>query len=364
MPTTEARLVTHMTNEDPDVSTFEWTPPGTISPSGSGVEPHVVGDLADDLLATLENRGLTAADLIRKVARETCAWLNAEGCPDAGVATALFDCELILLRDAHAWRGPVARFLGALKAVASSHPDDGTPALREALSAECARWQEGAPELLPDRGRCASALLDGTSILPAAGLESGEVILIHGWSETVARGVELALAKGTTPEIIVSEGGPDLGGRRLARRLVASGLTVRFVYDAALVDAVRRVDRLWLGTEAIGARHFIGRVGTRAALERARELDIPSAIIASTDKIIPGGRVSEPTWSADEPWHLWEGAPHGVTVESQSFERVPLELAGAFATNEGLFGALELAKRVSHASYESSLGAASSKAPV
>ncbi len=347
-----------MTNEEPDVSTFEWTPPGTISPTGGEPEPHVVGDLADDLLATLENRGLTAADLVRKVARETSAWLNAEGCPDGGVGVALLDHELTLLRSAHAWRGPVARFLGALEAVAAAIPDDGKPALREALSTECVRWVDGAPELLPDRGRCASALLDGGSILPAAGLESGEVILIHGWSETVARGVELAQAKGITPEIIVSEGGPDLGGRRLARRLVASGLAVRFIYDAALVDAVRRVDRLWLGTEAIGAREFIGRVGTRAALERARELDIPSAVIATTDKITPDGQVTEPTWAADEPWHLWEGAPHGVTVESQSFESVPLDLAGAFATNEGLFGALELAKRIG----QGSLGTASGQA--
>jgi hypothetical protein len=342
-----------MTNEEPEVSTFEWTPPGTIPPTGAGsgsdaVPPHAAGDLADDLLATLENRGLTAADLVRKVAREACAWLDAEGCPNQGVATALIESELTLLREAHGWRGPVARFLTALQAVAAARPDDGGPALREALSTECARWLDGAPELLPDRGRCASALLDGGSILPAAGLESGEVILIHGWSETVARGVEFAQAKGIVPEIIVSEGGPDLGGRRLARRLVASGLSVRFIYDAALVDAVRRVDRLWLGTEAIGARHFMGRVGTRAVLERARELDIPSAVIATTDKITPDGQVTEPTWAADEPWHLWEGAPYGVTVESQSFEPVPLELAGAFATNEGLFGALELAKRVSN----------------
>ena len=332
-----------MTNEDPEVSTFEWIPPGTIPPTGDAATPHLAGDLADDLLATIENRGLTAADLVRKVARETCAWLNAEGCPDPGVAKSLLDHELSLLRDAHAWRGTVARFLAALEAVAAKVPDDGNPALREALSTECARWQAGDPELLPDRGRCAASLLEEGSILPAAGLESGEVILIHGWSETVARGVEFALAKGIKPEIIVSEGGPDLGGRRLARRLVASGLNVRFIYDASLMDAVRRVDRLWLGTESLGTRHFVGRVGTRAALERAHDLDIPSAVIATTDKMTPDGHVAEPSWSAEESWHLWEGAPHGVTVESQSFEVVPLELVGAFATDEGLFGALEFA---------------------
>ncbi len=336
-----------MTNEDPEVSTFEWTPPGTISPASGDAAPHVVGDLADDLLATLENRGLTGLDMVRKVAREASAWLNDPGCANAGVGRALLDHELVLLREAHGWRGPVARFLAALEGVCGAVADGGGAELREALSAECSRWQDAGSELLPDRSRCAAALLDPSSMMSAAGLESGEVILIHGWSETVARGVELAQARGLLPEIIVSEGGPDLGGRRLARRLVASGLSVRFVYDAALVDAVKRVDRVWLGTEAIGRTEFMGRLGTRAVLERAHDLDVPSAVIATTDKIVPGGHVTAPAWSADEPWHLWEGAPDGVTVESQSFEAVPLELVSAFATNEGLFGALEMAKRVS-----------------
>ena len=339
-----------MTHADQEVSTFEWTPPGTIPPATNGTTSQVVGDLADDLLATLENRGLTAQDVVRKVARAGTAWLNAAGCADAGVGRALLEQELVLLREAHGWRGPVARFLGALEAVCVSVPDQGSPALREALSTECGRWQDTGTERLPDRGRCAAGLLDPASPLQSAGLESGEVILIHGWSETVARGVELAQAKGLAPQIIVSEGGPDLGGRRLARRLVASGLTVRFIYDAALVEAVKRVDRVWLGTEAIGRSEFVSRLGTRAVLERAHDLDVPSAVIATTDKIMPGGRITTPQWSTDEPWHLWEGAPSGVTVESQSFESVPLELVTTYAVDSGTYGALEMARRVAQPS--------------
>ncbi|QDV10074.1 translation initiation factor IF-2B subunit delta [Planctomycetes bacterium Poly30] len=334
-----------MTHADPEMSTFEWTPPGTTPPFDGEITPHVVGDLADDLLATLENRGLTAADLVRKVAREACDWLNDEGCDDAAVGHTLLHHELALLREAHGWRGPVARFLGALERVCGKVADDGSPALREALSAECALWQEVGSDLLPDRARCGAELLVTGAFHPAAGLESGEVILVHGWSETVARAVELAQAKGLVPEIIVSEGGPDLGGRRLARRLVASGLVVRFIYDAALVDAVKRVDRVWLGTEAIGQRAFVGRLGTRAVLERAQELDVPSAVLATSDKFTPDGSTAAPAWSEQEPWHLWEGAPHGVTVESQSFESIPLELAGVYATDEGLFGPQELTRR-------------------
>ncbi|MEM8710177.1 MAG: hypothetical protein AAGG01_04440 [Planctomycetota bacterium] len=338
-----------MSQEDPEVSTFEWTPPGVLSPdpNASAPEPLVPGDLADDLLPTVENRGLTGAEIVQKVAREAAAWLRDERCRDAGVAGALLDLELAAVREAHAWRAPVARFFASLARVATRTPVDGGPALREALGDECAAWSEAPSDRLPDRSRCAASLLDADPLQPATGLESGEMILIHGWSETVARAVELACARGIKPHLIVSEGGPDLGGRRLARRLVASGLSVDFIYDAALVDACRRVDRIWLGTEAIGVDGLVARVGTHGLLSHARELGVPAVVIATGDKLLEDGVATElPTWAAEEPWHLWEGAPEGVRVDSQSFERVPLELPSLFALEGELIGSTDMLRRV------------------
>ena len=81
-------------------------------------------------------------------------------------------------------------------------------------------------------------------------------------------------------------------------RTDAEGNTTRFVYDAALVAAAGRVDRIWLGSEAIGQETFVGRIGTRALLERARHLDVPVAILATTDKLVPGP-LRLPEWPAD-----------------------------------------------------------------
>jgi len=329
------------------LSTFEWIPPTAGVASADSEET-----LGERLQGLAEDRGLTAAEVVRRAARETHGWLCAESRADAGIGVALrFEQDALI--EAHGWRGTVAGFAAALAEVEQLVPDDGEPALREALATECshwletpgsiaaAEWTDGATPLrIPDRAECARPLLDGPN-----GVEAGETILIHGWSETVARGIELAQARGLAPEVIVSEGGPDLGGRRLARRLVASGLTVRFVYDAALVDAVRRADRVWLGTEAIGARALLGRVGTRALLERARDLDVPTAVLATSDKLVPGGELTLPTWAGDEPWHLWEGAPQDVFVESQSFEIVPHELVDTFATDLGVLRPAEFAVR-------------------
>lgn len=334
-----------MSEQQAETNTFEWTPPAA---GGAPIVEEI--PLGERVSGLVEDRGSSAADLTMRTAKELHAWLCAPSTPDAGVG-ALLDEGLAELDAAHRWRGTYAGLRAVLDQLSARGAGDETPALREALQEECALWLEtgeggsgagwdGTPLAagirIPDRSRCAAPLLEGPR-----GLEEGEVILVHGWSETVARGVELAHARGLAPRVLVSEGGPDLGGRRLARRLVAGGSSVRFVYDAALVEAVRRADRVWLGTDAIGARAFVGRVGTRALLERARDMDVPTAVLATRDKLMPGGGLDLPGWPADEPWHLWEGAPRDVVVESQSFEAVPLDLPDAFATDLGLLSAVD-----------------------
>ncbi len=334
-----------MTDHDPSTSTFEWTPPTSGIPRPS----LTIDGLAGRLSTLAEDRGSTADDVVRRTAAAADEWLSGSESPNDGILERL-QAELRDIYEAHGWRGPVARFERALAGVpAALGTDQNAPeSLREALAKECALWAgsastgrwNGVPlapgARLGDKSRCAAPLLDGLR-----GLGPGETILVHGWSETVARGIEMAQARGLAPEVIVSEGGPDLGGRRLARRLVASGMTVRFIYDAALVHAAGRVDRIWLGAEALGERTFLGRVGTHSLLNRAADLDVPVAILATSDKRVPKGASLEfPRWSAEEPWHLWEGAPRDVVVESQSFEEVPLDLVATIATEHGAIGAV------------------------
>ena len=329
-----------MSHQSTPLSTFEWTP------ASAGVPQAETGEPLSELLSSLtEDRASSAAELVRRTARTCHGWLVGSSCVDAGAGVALRQ-GLDEFLESQGWRGPVDRFRASIAAIEAAVPDDGDSALREALAAECALWLETAETLagpgwegaderprlrLPDRADCARALLEG----PAA-IERGEVFLVHGWSETVARGLELVQARGLAPEVIVSEGGPDLGGRRLARRLVASGMAIRFVYDAALVAAVRRADRVWLGTDALGATDFLGRVGTSALVERARELGVMTTLLATTDKLRPDGDVALPDWAEGEAWHLWESAPRNVEVEAQPFETVGLEWVDGVATEVGL----------------------------
>jgi len=362
--------------------TFRWSPADERRSSALGgqadapsvelgAELGAEGLLRDTLETLVDQRGLAADEVARRVAAASHRWLvesapvlgSAEGASSAEGSTKrlgatdgdlwqALERELTPTWAVHAWRAPVA---GLRLGLAAAARVPGT-AQREALLEECALWCEdrcseegdgtwdGSPlgrgPRLPDRARVAAPFLEGPDAL-----ERGEVVIVHGWSETVARTLEAAQRRGLAPEAIVSEGGADLGGRKLARRLAQAGVPVRFIFDAALPDAVRCADRVWLGTDAIGARAFVGRVGTRMLLQEARRAELSCAVLATSDKLMPGGELHLPAWCEDEPWLLWERPPAGVTIQSQAFEAVPLEHVDLFATEFGLESAAELSLR-------------------
>ena len=97
------------------------------------------------------------------------------------------------------------------------------------------------------------------------------------------------------------------------------------------------------------ARSFLeahdARAETRALLAEALRLEVPTYVLATSDKLAPRGEIALPEWCARDHWLLWENAPEGVGVESQAFETVPLDLPTAFATECGLESAVALSLR-------------------
>lgn len=281
------------------------------------------------------------ASAARQVVQETSEilwrWL-LELPPERELEGSGFESELAPWAEEHAWRGPCALWLDSMRlawwASVERAGGRGHLSIRESLAAEASAWREveaagsQGDRRLPNRNALAA--------LAAADLERGEVILITSWSETVALALESAWRLGKRPQVILGEGLPGLDGRRMARRLARAGIPVTMAYDAALIGLVPRADRLWLSTEAIGAGTFLGRRGTRSLLEECSRREVPTRILATSDKLVPGGELRLPAWCERETWLLWEDAPEGVRLESQCFEPVSLELAGPFLTEIGL----------------------------
>ncbi|HJP00924.1 MAG TPA: hypothetical protein QF764_04080 [Planctomycetota bacterium] len=281
--------------------------------------------LREALSAGAEDRASTAQALAAEAAECLRDWMRAIGesvsAPQLG---AHFVAGLATWRAVHGWRAPCERLCVALdELLASCSPDE----MRAALDAELNAWTTPGERMPSRRAVCAGAV---------ALLGQGETVLAHGFSETVADACEAAQAAGRAVEVTLAEGAPDLGGQRMASRLAAAGLAVRLVHDAALLACVRDADRVWLGAETVGAGCFVARVGARALLEEARRQEVPSAVLATSDKLAPEGEARLPDWCEGEPWLLWHDAPEGVVVERQLYERVPLGLVDDWLTEVGL----------------------------
>lgn len=308
------------------------------------------------LEALAEDRVSSAAEVVRAASRVLLDWLMRQQAGwdwlDAG---AELNRLLEPLARAHAWRAPLALWQSTLAlACRQGASQECSSGPREMLAEELGLWLDGAEEQpageqawngrpggvgrrLPDRARCGLA--------PVEELEVGESVAVYGNSESVGLALLEAHRRGLRPEVHVSEGGPEMGGRLLARRLAEAGLCVRFFYDSALIQRVGHVDRIWLGTEAIGAQAFLGLVGTRLLLEEARRIEVPVTVLATTDKLCPQGELRLPSWGERDDWLLWEHAPSGVLLDSQPYEAVPMELAGHFSDEYGLGSAADLALR-------------------
>ncbi|MEO2162166.1 MAG: hypothetical protein ABGY29_06520 [bacterium] len=292
-----------------------------------------------DWLAVLPDRNGAARDAKQTRTEQTDEWEALGEALELGMGD---------LREEQGWRGTVASWLYTIDQLMEGGrcgqylAQDGTTSVQEFLAEEMGLWLggagageapwNGAPlaagRRLPDRGQCAQQLL--------VELDRGEVICVHGYSDTVALALEAAGQGGLAPEVIVSEGGPDLGGRRLARRLNKAGLHVRYVYDSALHIWATRADRIWLGTEAVGAEAFLGLMGCAHLCEQARLQGVPVAVLASSDKLLPSGwPLAAPAWGQSSAWQLWGDAPEGVRVESQPYELVSADLPNVFVSESG-----------------------------
>jgi hypothetical protein len=265
------------------------------------------------------------------------------------------------LAAAHGWRGPVARWLTTLEALpgwAREHLAPGvTPG--EVLAEELGLWLDGfdmvasgsEPSPGDDQGQTWSAeplapgrrLADREVAARQTGrhLAPGERVLVHGYSHTLAGALVAAWEAGREVEVVLSESPANLGGRRQALKLVQAGLPVRLTWDLALHDELPAADWLLVGTEAVGAAAFLAPRGSRSLLEAARRLGIPSAVVTTTDKLMPGGELRSPA-AGEESDLLWELPPEGVTLDCGAWEEVPLDLPTTFITEHGASTAVDL----------------------
>ena len=306
--------------------------------------------LSRKLEPLLDDRTSTAEEIILEASGILCDWLGTLPDGDALKLGSLLGTELDPLLTMHGWRAPVQLWMRTIDLVVDRSARFQS-SLREVLIEELGLWLGGVDvdeslaewngeplasgRRLPLRASCAQALVST--------VEPREIIAIPAFSETVALAVEHLAQAGLQPKLILGEGGPNLGGRLMARRLEHLGLEMRLIYDAAMPEKVAEADRLWMGTEGIGANALLATIGTGNVVQAARKNQVPCTVLATSDKLVPMGDLRLPAWAEKETYLLWESPVPGLKVESQFYECLPLQEALVFATEFGIQSPAQLA---------------------
>lgn len=353
-------------------------PHRTPSPRSAPERGEEVGaTLAERLRPLALDRGSPAEQLVLEAAARLRAWvLERPGEWSWDEAGGELEQGLAAFEADQAWRGPCALLIDALRC-AWHAGRGGALAPRELLAEELGLWLWSAAadvETLWDghlswdgRPLSAGLRLPSRAALAEAAvreLEAGESVLVATPSEALALALEAARGASRAPRVLLGESAPLLDGQRLARRLARAGLEVELLPDGALHGALRRVDRLWTGAEALGAGGLLARVGTRALLEEAERRELPRLCLAASDALVPGGELVLPGWCEREPEWLCEEPPVGLRVAAQLYELVPHTLVPRLLTERGNEGFAQLSLRALRLERAPRCGSPSGRAPL
>lgn len=158
-----------------------------------------------------------------------------------------------------------------------------------------------------------------------------DTLLTYSYSSSV---IEL-LARLKPRRVIVSETRPSLEGIRMARELVAQGVSMTLITEAQMALFVHEADAVVVGAETILPEgDLINRIGTRLLALAARDADVPMYSISETLK------VAAP--SSPIPFAPEEGEPREVCtakwleVRNVYYEMTPARLVSAYVTETGI----------------------------
>jgi len=155
-------------------------------------------------------------------------------------------------------------------------------------------------------------------------------------SETVLRALMAAWRRGRLAAVVVAESRPGCEGVATARRLGAQGIPVRVVVDALAPAAVREVDAVVVGADAVTAVAVWNKCGTFAVALAARALRRPFLVVTVEDRLLPVPLARRLRLPDAEPSAILRRPPPGVAVVNRLFEATPLALTTRVVTERGV----------------------------
>lgn len=186
----------------------------------------------------------------------------------------------------------------------------------------------------------------------AALIDDGDTILTHCWAETsLIDTLSVCIESGKKISVICTETRPYLQGARLTAHSVAEmGLPVTVITDGMAAHAMANglVTRYMTAADRVTlSGHVFNKVGTFQIATAAKALDVPYiAMVLKPDRLAPGPKAVELEMrDGDESLYCLGHRTASPLAKGwyPAFDITPPEFVSAYATQNGVFKAHELA---------------------
>lgn len=162
-------------------------------------------------------------------------------------------------------------------------------------------------------------------------------VMLHSHSGMVLEVVKRSCSRDT--KVFISEGRPECEGLKVAQILAEAGMTVDCFPDDARMKMLAEVEIVLLGTDWLGERDFLNKIGSRSLADGASAMNKPVFVVAEASKMVPATLrppLAEPVTKLAE----------NVSWRQPLLEAVPNSLVQAFLTADGLLSPDKVASQI------------------
>ncbi len=169
-------------------------------------------------------------------------------------------------------------------------------------------------------------------------IKNNDVIFTHCHSSNVINALIYAKKKGKKFEVYNTETRPLFQGRKTAKELRKAGIKVTMFVDAAVgialsgEDGNKKVDKVFLGADAILKKGVINKVGSEVVAIIAKNEKIPVYIVADSWKFTKK-KVPIEHRKLNE---VWDSAPKKIKIQNPAFEFVKKKYIKAVVSELGV----------------------------
>ncbi len=175
-----------------------------------------------------------------------------------------------------------------------------------------------------------------------------KLILCHSQSSAVREIFEAYQGNRKKVKIIQTESRPILEGRIQAVNLYKLGYEVKLVSDTGYARHLDRINLILLGADAIYSDYFVNKSGSYNICLAGKNAGIPVYILADSRKFwfsLPPEHQEMQYNERKKPGEeIWKDPHPGIDTENYYFEKIPINWADAFITEEEILNPSRLQK--------------------